>query len=474
MDPFNKLPAELRTKIFISTRCPRTNLQLIQASPAMLQQFAVSKEYIVRKLLASDFDNGMIQDAIAIILFPSKSTADFKILARHHCRSWATQQFTNPLYQPLESGNNDLINKISKLHKVLMFYIEDYLTKATAVFPPREYESLPSQTEPQSRFKGQAVGSKFNAANLTGLERKRLLRAFLRYQLNSLMDEDIQESFQEALYQHSGREFQLWDLQAILCVGIYLKSLYGAMFAHCSDSWLPGPMSGSTSSQPRGLLYQDILYVKPESYASNMGCKDPFVAQSLSDYGFDLVTVLLRPARAGQPGRDRLKKWFMDFPPRNVFRWRDSHYFQRGYDSLGVVKEDSQKGPGMYQMLHSRIVPNHYTLAATYQQRAWVFFDDARFYPSPSPDARPHFPTENQTLNEHFQDTKEYEDWRDYPWQARARHRSQKWHNEQRGTSPEKTKIEDYQDSGVEKLCQFSLPDIVDGKLVSTLRPFWQ
>ncbi|KZL69074.1 hypothetical protein CI238_03098 [Colletotrichum incanum] len=475
MDPFNKLPAELRMEILISTWCPRTILQLIQASPVMLRQFTISKGYITSKLLAPDFDNSMVQDAIAIILFPLRSTSDFKTLARHHCHSWATQQFTNPFYRPLESQNQnqDLINKISKLRKGLMFFIEDYLTKATAVFPPREYLCLSSQIEPQLRFKGRAVSSRFNAANLTGLERKRLLRAFLRYQLNSLMDDDIQQLYKEALYQYSGQEFQQWDLQAILCVGEYLETLYGAMFAQCSDSWLPEVILGSTSSHPPGLLYPDSLCVDPMAYAYDMGCKRR-LASALSDYGFDLVTILLRSARAGQPGRDRLKKWFKDFRPRNDFRWRDSHYLKRGYDSLGAVKEGSQNGPGMYQILHSRIIPNYYTLTTTYQQRAWVFFDDARFYPLPSPNAKPHFPTEDEALDERFENTKKDEDWWDHPWQARARHRSQKWHNEQRRISPEKTKVEDYQDSELEKECQVSLPDIVDGTHLSTLRPFWQ
>ncbi|TQN64092.1 hypothetical protein CSHISOI_11354, partial [Colletotrichum shisoi] len=338
----------------------------------------------------------------------------------------------------------------------------------TAVFPPREYVCLSSQKEPQLRFKGQAVSSRFNAANLTGLERKRLLRAFLRYELNSLMDEDIQDLFQEALYQHSGQKFRLWDLQAILCVGTYLKTLYGAMFAQGSDSWLPEVIPGSTSSHPPGLLYPDILYVEPSAYASDMGCKRSYLAHLLSDYGFGLVTVLLRSARAGQSGRDRLKKWFRNAPTRNGSRWTDSHYFKRGHDSLGAVKEDSQNGPGMYRVLHSRIIPNYYTITATYQQRAWVFFDDDRFYPSPSPDSKPHFPTEDEALDERFQNTKKDEDWWDYPWQARARHRSQKWHNEQRGRSLAKTKIEDYQDSELEKECQVSLPDVVDGMLPST------
>ncbi|KZL77750.1 hypothetical protein CT0861_03034 [Colletotrichum tofieldiae] len=474
MDPFNKLPAELRIELLISTWCPRTISQLIQASPAMLAQFTISKGYITRKLLAPDFDDGMVQDAIAIVLFPSQSTSDFKTLARHHCLTWATQRFTNPFYQPLESQNQDLVNKISKLHTGLVFFIEDYLTKATAVFPPREYLCLSSRTEPQLKFKGQAVGSRFNAANLTVLERKRLLRAFLRYQLECLMDDDIKQLCEEALYQHSGQEFQPWELQAVLCVGMYLKTLYGAMFAQCSDSWLPEVVLGSTSPHPPGLLYPDSLRVDPDAYAYDMGCRRRDVASALSEYGFDLVAILLRSARAGQPGRDRLKKWFLDFRPRNESRWVPLHYYRQLHEFLGAEEEGSQNGPGMYQMLHSRIVQSYHKLAGTYLQRAWVFFDDDRFYPSPSPDAKPHFPTEDEALDERFQNEKKDEDWSHCPWRARAQHRSLKWHNKQRGISPEKTEVEDYQDAELEKGRQVSLPDVVDGTHLSALRPFWQ
>ncbi|KAK1708693.1 uncharacterized protein BDZ83DRAFT_657455 [Colletotrichum acutatum] len=162
------------------------------------------------------------------------------------------------------------------------------------------------------------------------------------------------------------------------------------------------------------------------------------------------------------------------------------HYLRRSFESRrevkaseaegnaveeGEVKKNSEDGPGMYQMLHSRIIPNYDTLTTMYEQRAWVFLDDTGFYPSPSPNAKPHFPTGDQALDECFETIQKDEDYWDHPWQARARRRSQKWHNEM---SPRKTKPEDYQDSELEENCQISLPDIVDGMYWDNLRPFWQ
>ncbi|KAK2026360.1 hypothetical protein LX32DRAFT_504553, partial [Colletotrichum zoysiae] len=440
MDPFNKLPAELRVKIMVSTCCPHTILQLIQASPVMLEQYTASKCYIARKLLASEFDDGMVQDAMAIILFPPQSTSHFKTLARAHCRSWATQKLVNPLRQPLQSQDHDFIEQISKLRNGLMFFIEDYLTKATAAFPPREYLCLSSGT--QLIFKGQAVSHRFNAANLTIPERKRLLRAFMRYHLHSLISR-IEDDEAEILFSKKalcGQELQPWDKEAILCVHTYLRSLYGAMVAQCSsDTWLPEVVSKSTSPHPPGLLYPDSLYVDPDFYALSL---THFRGTSgLAILGFDLAAVFLRSAAAGKSGQDHLRKWFAEAYPENLGNtylhgWRSRRYLDcldHNYSDFGAKEEDHQKGPGMYQILHSRLISTIDVQRKIYQQRAWVFFDNARFYPLPSPDARPHFPTEDDILNEQFGNSIQDEDWFTHPFETRVRHLSQKWHDKQRG-----------------------------------------
>ncbi|KAK2042150.1 hypothetical protein LZ31DRAFT_567461 [Colletotrichum somersetense] len=365
MDPFNKLPAELRVNIMMSTCCPHTIFQLSQASP----------------------------DAMAIILFPPQSTSQFQRLARAHCRSWAKQQLANPFREPLQSQNEDFIDKISKPHRVLMFFIEDYLTKAIAIFPPRECLCLSSGMQPWLRFQVRAVSPRFNAANLTGSERKRLLRAFLRYQLLCLI-RGVEGYYNEVFYkdamcQYDGKDFQPWDKEAILCVCTYLKYLYGTIFAQCSGFWLPEVVSGSTSDYPFGL---DYPYVDPEFFGRTICDKN---SSDLAHLDFDFATVFFRFAPSGQSGQDRLRKWFRDFRPGYGpcgFPRKYQHSNTK-YDYFLTGEEDAENGPGMYRILESR-VEEYYKLIQTYQQRAWVFFDDARFYPSPSPDEKTHFRTE--------------------------------------------------------------------------------
>ncbi|KAK1989982.1 hypothetical protein LX36DRAFT_664684 [Colletotrichum falcatum] len=503
MDPFNKLPAELRAEIIVSTRCPRTVLQLIQASPVMLRQYTASKGYITRAMVASDFDDDMVQDALAIVLFPSRSSGDFATLVHFHCRAWATRQLADPFRRPFHnSQDRDLIDKMSALYRTLMFFIGDYLTKATACFPPREYLCLSTPAEPRLRFKGQAVSARFNAALLAQAERKGLLRAFMRYQLASLIgqsvDEDIYDSLRDdALFQYNGRWFRQWELHAILCVDQYLRCLYGAMFAHCGDSRLPDPATDSASSRPPGLLYPDNQYHDPNAYAHDMGCSHYWIASALAPHGFDLVATLLRSATAGPPARDRLRKWFVDYNPKGCFKSRvfdyiscvhdyldegnyyidEDHYYLdegRANDDLGEAYENDKKGPGMYQALYRRLKKTK-TLDDIYQQRAWPFLNNTRFYPDESPGGGSYFPDEGEAWDMNHRNHKLDEGWHNViQWGARARYRGQRRHNEQCETSSEKMEVGDPQDSELEKECQVSLPDMVDGRPFPILRPFWQ
>ncbi|KZL76575.1 hypothetical protein CT0861_05703 [Colletotrichum tofieldiae] len=484
MDYFTKLPAELRVEIIMLVRSRRTILQLIQASPVMLGQYIMSKGYITRALLTSDLDDEMIQDAMAIIIFPSKcSTKHFATLASLHCRSWAAQQLGNPFREPSEDRNRRLIEKLNKLHGRLLFFIEDYLTKATAVFPPREYICLSglSPVQTQLTFKGHSVSTRFDAANLTGPERKRLLRAFLRCQLRSVIhrdgDWDSIGCCMKELYQYRGQQFQPFDREAILCVHTYLGALYGAMFAQCSNSWLPEITPDSTSSDTPGMLYPDNLYVNPNTYASDMGWqrKDFPLASSLAGFGFDLVTTFLRSATAGRHGRDRLKQWFMDVCPARkrgiTFEWTCLDYLYLGDYQVGAEDDDYQNCPGMYQMLYPLISDSFQMHKNIYRQRAWVFFDDARFYLSHG--SKPHFPTRNELEKEQSDTIGLDEGWFLNPAHTRALHRSQKWHDEQRGRFPDEREVEKPQDSELDKEHQVSLPSVIDVRYFSILRPFW-
>ncbi|KAL6416091.1 hypothetical protein AUP68_00303 [Ilyonectria robusta] len=303
MDPFNKLPAEIRLNIcvWLRLRSKRAILPLIKASPTMLQQYITSKVYITKTSLAFDLDDEMIQDAARIIQFPSWETTIVSSKIPSSCRlSWTAEQLPNPF----KTGDHGLITKIDKLHSQLLLFIEDYLTKATAIFPPRQYLCLPdlSSTQGHLMFKNETVCPRFDAAHLTTQERRRLLRAFLRHELICKTSSPKLDS--GPLLRYGGKKFHHSELEAIGCVHEYLKSLYGAIVAQCGDFWLPDIPEGTLSARGTGLLYPDNLYVDAEVYASDMRSR---VSSWCACSGFDLVTSLIRTATSGGHGRDRLK-----------------------------------------------------------------------------------------------------------------------------------------------------------------------
>ncbi|TQN66866.1 hypothetical protein CSHISOI_08592 [Colletotrichum shisoi] len=285
MDPFKKLPAELRVEILVHLRCRRTTSQrLIQASPIMREQYFTSKEHITRTLLALDLDANMVQDAMAVILCsPQYSSGTYAtLLDCRRCRYCEAQQLSNLLQEPPTDRSRTLIDELDKLHERLLFFIEDYLTKATAVLPPREYRCL-------SDFSHQSKTPRFDAQNLTGPERKRLLKAFLRYELGALTwgGSDISECREEKVHKCTDtvREFQQrrepspgdddalhctltypdpLDREAIRCVHTYIESLYGAMSAQCADSELPSSSRRFTAD------YLDPFYACPDAYLYTM------------------------------------------------------------------------------------------------------------------------------------------------------------------------------------------------------------
>lgn len=148
------------------------------------------KKRIIREAIAADFDEQMIQDAMAIILLPTSRGNGARYLPRRrsqpirqHLQAW----YDSKLPDPLKVVDDHLIGQLNRLHCQLLFFIEDYITKATSAFPPREYLCLP-QIPPQPAeghlmFRGVKVAARFNSGKLTSAERKRFLKAFILFEL---------------------------------------------------------------------------------------------------------------------------------------------------------------------------------------------------------------------------------------------------------------------------------------------------
>ncbi|KAM5349903.1 hypothetical protein ACJ41O_006408 [Fusarium nematophilum] len=308
-------------------------------------------------LLVSDFDDCMIQDAMAIILSVDTPGQSWR-LSRSHFDLWASQKLPNPI----EERDRKTVLELGKLHGRLMLFIEDYLTKSTAVFPPRELLCLPNPFTGQLTFKDRIVTNRFDAADLTDQERKRLLRAFLRHEVHCKLRRPPRPISQERnpLYIYGDREFVAWEREAIQCVQAYLESLYGAMFAHCGDSRLPDIPGPPPSSPYSGLIYPDYLYMNADEYARDLdpGAFRRSIASTLACCGLDLAAAFLRSATTGRQAQNRLKESFLDFFERAESRYPHHLCYTDdpllGRDLMGKEDRHYQEGPGLYRALYPR------------------------------------------------------------------------------------------------------------------------
>lgn len=505
MDFFSKLPAELRVMILSQLYFQSDALlQLIQASPAMFRQYNSSTAHILRSCLTRHFDDSLINDAMAVVLFPQPSSSSFSEHAHsinRHLQSWDAQTLPNPI----RGKDLDGMMRLGRLFKTLRVYIQDYLAKATAAFPPRAYLWLPNPNGSQLTFKGKKISNGFDMDDLSQDESFRLLRAFLWFELRCKLDEPyplpdkaLGEMGCDRLRHHANsawvrRVYKIpnWEVEAIICVSGYVRSLYDTLFAQCGDIWLPyvptcaTPPLGSTRHSPLGLLFPDNICFtagswKNDAYLQGMDL-GPLVQFS---HGLDPITNMLAAITGQRAGFSRFKKWLYNFNDvrRPRTRWHGSHVLTLPRAKRITILEPRhwQNGPGVSRILRFRLLPqipqNNWRnkelgtqQRTAFRQRAWVFFDDARFYPNHDLDA--HFPAIMELKRQNDLMQHEY-----YlaPDVMRAQRRSQKWHDDFDEISPAGIVEED--DGGVKLEVEdrnLSPPRFFDERRSRKLIPFW-
>ncbi|KAH6991870.1 hypothetical protein EDB82DRAFT_553758 [Fusarium venenatum] len=357
--------------------------------------------------------------------------------ARQHMMKWLNSQFPDPLTDNdgrltspdcLKDNGERLASQLIKLHDQMIFYIEDYITKATAYYPSREYLCLPQIHDAHGgrylMFKGTKVVPQFDSARLTALEKSRFIKAFLMYTLTRKCD--------SVLYVYPKlrpRKVTKAEEEACFCIASYFRSLYGAIFAQCTDdAWLPS--NPSATSLQSGLLFPDNFYFEPDAYAMDMGFftsrfssfRNSFSAK-FERLGPDRAADFLRLDMAKEDERKALKARLQDIqaneqPP---LRW-DSYY--------DLFKSGLNYKNGCESFIFEQLPLNRHDGLAwkVGKQRAWLFFDDRRFYPEETI-ARPNLPSE-AFLNEQPCKQAVIEGWFNNPGKERALRRSQRWHDE--------------------------------------------
>ncbi|KAI1120676.1 hypothetical protein F5Y10DRAFT_289449 [Nemania abortiva] len=367
MDPFDVLPAELRLEILLFTRSKHSIKQLIQASPTMLYLYMENKQYVDRKMLVTeaDLDDDMVQDAVAIILFPPRISAGHSVTHYNHWASWYNRGFPNPLRKktPMNEKDKGLVKEIDKLYHKMLVFVEDYLTKATAACPSREYLCLPHPGG-QLTFKDRPVCTRLDVTQCNDTERRRFLRAFLRYELVC------------KFCHSSGIEPWRWhrcpltkslgrsEKEAIACVETYFGSLYKAILAQCGSSDLPESPTATLASQEPDLTdYYDLelIHIFNEGAYHFFSLDADELCRWLPCFGFDLATALVAGATAGEHGRAIVGQWLINLAKRGCscgFNREDLYMHRVSYiiGAIGILVEYEcyDECPGLYQMLHTR------------------------------------------------------------------------------------------------------------------------
>ncbi|KAI7771512.1 hypothetical protein LZL87_010952 [Fusarium oxysporum] len=209
-------------------------------------------------------------------------------------------------------------------------------------------------------------------------------------------------------------KFSHGEAEAPRCVYYYMKDLYGAVFAHYADSWLPDIPPETVAETGKlvpddGLRFPDSMWFSSNAYVKDALVEEP-KTRELGFLGFDLMNRLLSAPRhdrgcpirlmewlAKIPMRLRQKDWTHDLQMYDLFREAgsynelDNRYWDE-WSEIGQVLLDNYSITFDPMVL---IFSDYYDLQQKiYRQRAWEFFDYAGYYPGGS--ISRHFPILDQ------------------------------------------------------------------------------
>ncbi|KAG7432484.1 hypothetical protein Forpi1262_v006903 [Fusarium oxysporum f. sp. raphani] len=345
----------------------------------------------MRNLVAADLDHELVQHAVAIVQFP-----DGNRVAKEHLAAWNNRELPNPL----QGHYPEIFEEVNKLHSLILRLMQEYITKATSHFPPRQYLCLPQIHEPavdgHSVFRGQKITTMFRTDVLTDTERKRFLKAFLLFELNCKAVKSgvvPRVQLRHGAYDVPKVLVPLSNNDALQCIHTYICSLHGPIFAQCGDAWLP-EMPNEPSLEP-GLLFSDSLYLDPNIYMSDLGIPQAHggeLAAELAEFGLELVVELLGYDISDPQQKEsllvRLEEFWNSYPR---LRTRYRHLI------LEVFADLADEAP-MSRQLNLQLRSLSDLQRKIFEQRAWVFFDDARLYPTRG--IASHFPSAEFLENE--------------------------------------------------------------------------
>ncbi|KAJ4311428.1 hypothetical protein N0V84_010450 [Fusarium piperis] len=293
---------------------------------------------------------------MAIVHFPTTQATprdEYETAVALHLAKWSRSKFPNPLVTEDKKSLVKLGGLFRRLHK----YMSDYMAKATSPSVPRAYLCLDNVSRGRSRSR--YTHEPFNLNQLNYSEKKRLLQAFLRYELFCRVEHPRTKKEDEKkrtrfLASKGGNRLNKCELEGIRCVHEYARSLYGALLAHCSGVLRPEP-EVQFASRPSHWHFNADLYGAdlelPGIYTRN--------TPMLADYGFKLISSLIHVATQGERGRQKIIKWFKTFVNETGPTLKRSIPYPGGlalaFDGPRARAKDFEKTPGVCKKLYASI-----------------------------------------------------------------------------------------------------------------------
>ncbi|POR38167.1 Uncharacterized protein TPAR_01647 [Tolypocladium paradoxum] len=430
MDPFQKLPPEIRHQILLQTEARQELVNMSHASPAMfLQRVDHLSRTIHAHLRRMDFCDDLLQDAMAIVLFPKGSNDEEDgeenqcNRVHRHLKQWAAKGLPNPI----PDFHICIMDKLDSLCLRLDNCIKDFLWKATSSHLRQAYIHLPEWAHPSWHANIRNLPPRpeheVDLGSLSRGERQRILKAFLRYEILAKLIRpqphgphvrrvgkpmsSVPAWDWNVLDRYEGRSSEVWEIEGILCVFEYFRALYGAISARfdgipaglleSSAGWLSMMADDLEKSLPT-LSYSDDMNSGLQASFFIKNSRGPLMLTWVGTVPpgrfIDMLALggVDQAAHVLLSGKDYSERFFdhaaakaaktnmlwdlrgLGLLPRN---WK------RSWNETAILGPGAWRRPNLRELYtsHDRCWGPPGALFCTYRQRAWAFFDDERLYP---------------------------------------------------------------------------------------------
>ncbi|KAF5717140.1 hypothetical protein FMUND_5958 [Fusarium mundagurra] len=370
----------------------------------MLWHFITYKKgvirYILNDIVPFRTSGEILRDALIIINISDQASAK----RYRETKSWQTMKVP-------EDFTVKQLQILWHIFIRIVPFIEDYTSKATSVYPPRAYLGIPDVVDGSgSYFKERKLETNVvKFTTLTSAERHRFLSAFTRYELLCKTFHPGDRGYEEQLA--TRRQLAAMcrdaDCRILLSVHEYYTAVYGALFAHGANSWLPdipelsktGPSPLHSVPSEYGLLFPDNIYLDAREYEKDMDTGGLHLAQSLPSRGLDCLMQILVCVRKETWHDSILRTWLRTLPYSHSIAWTQQlpdSLTETEFYCYSQTRVDEQGHGAINWGRVTTFTPgnqHHEKLKAiqlaTYRQRAWGLFDNDRLYPKHTN----HFPT---------------------------------------------------------------------------------